>query len=147
MNAILTNKRSKNFLVSILAATLIFASFSCAKKASFQTSSVVPAARGDVKVKKDDNNNYHIKIKISGLAEASRLEPAKQVYVVWLESDEHKINNLGRINSSSTLLSKSLKASFETVSSVKPIKIFITAEDEAGVQYPGSNVILATSNF
>lgn len=138
---------SKKILVSILATTLIFAFLSCARKASFQTSTVVPAARGGVKVKKDDNNNYQIKIKISGLAEASRLEPAKQVYVVWLESEEHAINNLGRINSSSSLLSKKLKASFESVSSIKPIKIFITAEDEASVQYPGSHIILSTNNF
>ena len=142
-----TGKFSKKVLVSILAATLIFACFSCARKTSFQTSSVVPAARGDVKVKKDGNNNYQIKIKISGLAEAKRLELVKQVYVVWLESEEHTINNLGRINSSSNLLSKNLKASFETVSSIKPIKIFITAEDEASVQYPGTYIILTTTNF
>ncbi|MBK8610714.1 MAG: hypothetical protein IPL84_12440 [Chitinophagaceae bacterium] len=134
-------------LFSMLAAVLIFTAFSCASKASFQTSSVVPAARGDVKVKKDGNNNYQIKIKISGLAEAKRLEPAKQVYVVWLESEGHNINNLGRINSSSSFLSKKLKADFETVSSIKPIKIFITAEDEAGVQYPGTHLILTTNNF
>lgn len=131
----------------MLAAVLIFTAFSCASKASFQTSSVVPAARGDVKVKKDGNNNYQIKIKISGLAEAKRLEPAKQVYVVWLESEGHNINNLGRINSSSSFLSKKLKADFETVSSIKPIKIFITAEDEASVQYPGTHIILTTNNF
>ncbi|MFZ1786004.1 MAG: hypothetical protein WAU23_12440 [Ferruginibacter sp.] len=134
-------------LFSMLAAVLIFTAFSCASKASFQTSSVVPAARGDVKVKKDGNNNYQIKIKISGLAEAKRLEPAKQVYVVWLESEGHNINNLGRINSSSSFLSKKLKADFETVSSIKPIKIFITAEDEASVQYPGTHIILTTNNF
>ncbi len=142
-----TGRYSKKILVSILAIAFIFTFFSCAQKASFQTSSVVPAARGDVKVKKDGNNNYEIKLKISGLAEAKRLEPAKQVYVVWLESEGHTINNLGRINSSSGLLSKKLKASFEAVSPIKPIKIFITAEDEASVQYPGSHIILSTNNF
>lgn len=138
---------SKKSLVSLLAITLIFVFFSCARKTSFQTSSVVPAARGDVKVKKDDNNNYQIKIKISGLAEVKRLEPSKQAYVIWLVSDEHITKNLGQINSSSNLLSKNLKASFETVSSVKPVKIFITAEDDASTQYPGSIVILSTNNF
>lgn len=147
MKSTTAGRLSKKMLAGILAVALIFTFFSCASKASFQTSSVVPAARGDVKVKKDGNNNYQIKIKISGLAEAKRLEPAKQVYVVWLESEEHNINNLGRINSSSSLLSKTLKASFETVSSIKPIKIFITAEDEASVQYPGTHIILSTNNF
>ncbi len=137
----------KKIVLSFLATTIIFVLFSCARKTGFQTSTVVPAARGDVKVKKDDNKNYQIKIKISGLAEPNRLDPAKQNYVVWLESENHTINNLGRITSSSNLLSKSLKASFETVSSVKPIKIFLTAEDDASVQYPGTQVILTTGNF
>lgn len=142
-----TGGRLKKSILNLLVVTLIFACFSCARKTSFQTSSVVPAARGEVKVKKDDNNNYQIKIKITGLAEAKRLEPAKQVYVIWLESQEHITKNLGQINSSSNLLSKKLKASFETVSSIKPIKIFITAEDDASSQFPGSHVILTTNNF
>ena len=120
---------------------------SCARKTNFQTSSVVPAARGSVKVKKDDNNNYVIKMKMTGLAEAKRLEPAKQVYVVWMEADDHSIKNLGQINSNSSLLSKTLKASFETVSPFKPIKIFITAEDKADAAYPDTQVVLSTSNF
>lgn len=33
------------------------------------------------------------------------------------------------------------------VSSLKPIKIFITAEDEAGAQSPGEQVILTTDRF
>jgi hypothetical protein len=147
MNLLNPIRLFKKITLSILATTIMFAFFSCAHKTSFQTSAVVPAARGDVKVKKDDNNNYHIKVKISGLAEAKRLEPAKQVYVIWLESEEHIIKNLGQINSSSGLLSKTLKASFETVSSVKPIKVFITAEDNASAQYPGTHIILSTNNF
>jgi hypothetical protein len=35
---------------------MLAASFtSCSKKVAFQTSSIVPAARGDVKITKDDN--------------------------------------------------------------------------------------------
>jgi hypothetical protein len=40
-----------------------------------------------------------------------------------------------------------LKASFETVSSTKPTKIFLTAEDDASIQYPGSQVVISTNNF
>ena len=43
------------FLITVLAQ-------SCAKKITFATSSVVPAAEGSVKVKKDKNNNYNIEL-------------------------------------------------------------------------------------
>lgn len=137
----------KNISSVFLITAMMLLFNSCARKTNFQTSSVVPAARGSVKVKKDDNNNYVIKMKMTGLAEAKRLEPAKQVYVVWMETDDHAIKNLGQINSNSSLLSKTLKASFETVSPFKPIKIFITAEDKADVAYPDTQVVLSTSNF
>jgi hypothetical protein len=34
---------------------MLTASFTSSKKVAFQTSSIVPAARGDVKITKDDN--------------------------------------------------------------------------------------------
>ena len=132
-------------LVAAVAVLLYFSS--CARKVSFQTSSVVPAARGDVKVKKDNNNNYNIQLSLANLTEPSRLQPSKSTYVVWMETDHNVIKNIGQINSSSSLLSNKLKASFETVSSTKPTKIFLTAEDDASIQYPGMQLILTTNNF
>ena len=44
-------------------------------------------------------------------------------------------------------LSKQLNASFETVSAFKPNKIFITAEDDASIQYPNTQIILSTDRF
>jgi len=40
-----------------------------------------------------------------------------------------------------------LKADFKTVSSFTPVKIFITAEDDANVQMPASEIILTTERF
>ena len=42
---------------------------SCATKYAFNTSTVVPAAEGLVKVKKDKNNNYSIALIVKRLAE------------------------------------------------------------------------------
>ncbi|MBL0183383.1 MAG: hypothetical protein IPP96_14250 [Chitinophagaceae bacterium] len=137
----------KNLILKIPALVLVFTFNACVTKSAFLTSSAVPAARGDVKVKKDNNRNYVIKIKLTNLAEVKRLEPSMQAYVVWMESDGALIKNLGQINSSSNMLSKKLKASFETVSSSRPTKIFITAESEANVMNPGSMIILSTSDF
>jgi hypothetical protein len=118
-----------------------------AKKVGFLSSSIVPAARGYIKVKRDINENYLIQVKISNLAEVNRLQPSKQVYVVWMITDHELIVNIGQIISSTTFLSTKLKASFKKVSASKPIKIFITAEEEAGAQSPNEQVILTTDRF
>lgn len=140
-----------NYLVKIffsLFVIMVALSFtSCAKKVAFQTSTIVPAARGDVKIKKDENKNYLIQIKLENLAEVKRLEPSKSVYVVWMETDDAPVKNIGKIKSDSKFLSSKLKASFETVSPFKPTKIFITAEDSADIQFPGMQLIMETRNF
>jgi hypothetical protein len=120
---------------------------SCARKISFQNSEIAPAAEGRVKVKKDGNSNYEIKIDLNNLAHSERLTPARNVYVVWMETDQNMTKNIGQINSSKNFMSNKLKASFETVSSFKPVKIFITAEDEASISSPGNTIVMTTRNF
>jgi len=134
--------QTKNFFLGILMTMMIFSFISCSTKAIFLTSSVVPAAEGYVKVKKDNNNNYVIQMQISNLAGVERLQPAKQTYVVWMVTDQGITKNIGRVNSSNNL-----KISFETVSSFKPIQIFITAEDNESAQYPGEQVVISTEKF
>lgn len=146
-NSYLFCKGITNSAMLLLFAVIIIAVSSCAKKINFQTSAMEPAARGTVKVKKDENNNYSIKIELLNLAEAKRLPVTQQTYVVWMESAEQAVKNLGQLNSGRSMLSKKLKATFSTVSSVKPVKIFITAENDATVQYPGSVLVLTTSSF
>jgi hypothetical protein len=137
----------KNILPGIFAMIFIFSLFSCATSVNFLNSSVVPAARGSVKIKTDNNKNYVIQITLSDLAEASRLEPAKLTYIVWMITDRDLTKNIGQLNSSKGFMSKQLKGSFKTVSSDKPVKIFITAEYDAAVQYPGTQVVLSTDKF
>ncbi|HLG39602.1 MAG TPA: hypothetical protein VI461_08030 [Chitinophagaceae bacterium] len=141
------NHSVKNILAVCLTAVMIFMFSSCARKITFLPSTVVPAAEGFVKVNKDKNNNYVIKIELINLAEPNKLQPPKKTYVVWMDANQELTKNLGQINSSSSLLSQKLKASFETVSPVKPTKIFITAEDDASIQYPGWQIILSTNSF
>lgn len=86
-------------------------------------------------------------IDLFNLAESKRLEPPKQAYVIWMETNENMMKNIGQINSSTGFLSQKLKANFNTVSAAKPVRIFITAEDDAAVQYPGMQVVLSTDRF
>ena len=137
----------RSLLLGAPVLLLLLSLSSCAKKITFQNSSVVPAARGQVTVDKDNNKNYVIKINIDNLAEVKRLESSKNMYIVWMESDESKAKNIGQIKSDTSFISSKLKASFETVSAVKPTKIFITAEDNADTLYPGNTIVLETNRF
>jgi hypothetical protein len=123
----------------IIAIMMLGAIQSCAVKAPFLTSTVVPAAEGEVTIKQNKNNNYVIKMSISNLAEIERLQPSKIGYVVWMEADQAYIRNIGRVTSSNNL-----NVSFETTATLMPTKIFITAEEDESVQYPGSMVVLTT---
>jgi hypothetical protein len=134
------------YQVIFIALTMMLIT-SCARNTSFLNSSVVPAAQGTVKVKTDKNKNYVIQVQIKDLADASRLTPAKQNYVVWMETDQGRLENLGNLKSSKSFMSKQMSAKLETVSSFKPIKVFVTAENDANVQYPDRLVVLSTDNF
>jgi len=139
--------RPKNIFLIFASAMMIFLFSSCSTSKPFLTSSKVPAARGTVTVKTDRNKNYVIKIELTNLAEAERLDPKKNTYVVWMVTNDNITKNIGKIESSTGFLSKKLKASFETKSSFKPARIFITADYDANIQYPSSEVILTTDNF
>jgi hypothetical protein len=140
-----TDNKSSILLLFIFITSLLFSS--CSKKASFLNSSVVPGAEGTIKVAKDKNKNTVIRIHIINLADPSRLQPARKEYIVWMVTDDNLTKNIGRIKSSRTFFNKRLEGSFETISSFKPVKIFITAEDDADIQYPQEQVILTTSTF
>ncbi len=69
------------------------------------------------------------------------MQPPKKTYVVWIVTDRGIARNIGQIVSS-----RNLNANFETVSSFRPVKIFLTAEDDESVQNPGL-VVLSTDKF
>ncbi len=130
-------------LLALLASVIIIFSFeSCATKAPFLSSPVVPAASGTVKISKDANKNYSIQIKFKNLAGSERLTPPRNAYVVWMISEDNITKNIGQIH-----VSNSMSASFETVSSFKPSKIMVTAEDEANVFYPSNSEIILITDY
>jgi len=125
------NKHAKGIFFSMLVVSMLFLSTACSQKVTFLNSSVVPAAKGTVKVKQDNNNkNYVIQVEIQDLAEVERLQ-----------TDRGNTENLGQLNSSSSFFSKQKTASLETVSSYKPRKIFVTAESGSDVRYLGKMVM------
>ncbi len=120
---------------------------SCAVKTPFLTSAVVPAAQGTVQVKNDKNKNYVIKIEIKNLSPSNRLTPPSLAYVIWAIANDNSTQNLGQINSSDDFMASDLSISFETVSSLKPSKIVITAENDPSVQNPSFSQVILTTDF
>jgi hypothetical protein len=88
------NVITKNILWGIVTTMMILSFTSCAVNVPFSTTSVAPAAEGQVKVKRDHNMNYVIKIKVSNLVEVERLQPGKQTYVVWMVNDQEYTKNI-----------------------------------------------------
>lgn len=144
-----TIKRIRLFQLSgvciVLSAIVLLSS--CSTKYAFATSSVVPAAEGTVKVKKDKNNNFNIELKVQRLADPKRLSPARELYIVWMETEQNGQKNIGQLKTSSSLFSGELKSSLKTVSPFKPVTFFITAEDNADVPYPSGQEVLRTNAF
>lgn len=119
---------------------MVVALSSCTPKMTFLNSTIAPAATGGVSVKKDKNNNYVLNVSVMNLAEPKQLTPAKETYIVWMESDESSVKKLGQI----APRSKALKGELKTTSTDKPKEVYITAENDANTTYPNGDIILTT---
>ena len=98
----------------------------------------------EVKVKKDKNNNYAVTVDVVNLAESKKLSPPKNTYVVWMETEGNGAKNIGQLQPSTRILSKTWKGELKTTSPTKPTKVFITAEDDGNTQNPGLQTVLMT---
>ena len=131
----------------LFITTAHFCSCTASKNVPFNNSTVVPGAEGTVKVKRDKNKNYTLNISVDNLPDSKKLTPSKSTYVVWIETKEAGVKNIGQVKSSSSMFSKAKKASISTVSTHKPTKVFVSAEDNGTVSYPGSQIVLTTDTF
>ncbi|MEO6219546.1 MAG: hypothetical protein ABIO81_03895 [Ginsengibacter sp.] len=127
--------------ISLFLCAILLLS-SCAKKIVLNNTGIAPAAQAYAKIKQGKDKNYEIEVKATHLAPSMKLNPPKSTYVIWMVTDINGTKNIGQFQSGTSLLSKTLKGSIKTITSFKPISFFITAEDEAGINYPGNMIIL-----
>lgn len=132
----------KSWIINSMLLVFLIAGVSCRTTVDFPHSSTLPAAEVKAKVKQDKNENYKIKLEADHLADPNRLNPAKDVYVVWIETESNDSQNIGQLTTNG-----SKDASLETVTSYKPVRIFITAEDRANLQYPRGEVVFESSRI
>lgn len=135
----LTIKDSFRVLSFIFAAIMISA---CSKKVTFPVSEVVPAAEAVVKVEENSNGNYEIELEVNNLAEPDRLTPDRRYYVVWMVSKKHGTINIGRLD-----INRKNNGELNTNTPYKPIRIFITAEDDKQPVIPSTQVVLDSGEF
>lgn len=140
------NNGLKKSISVALVITLMLSVLSCAKKVPFLVSSVVPSAEGSVKMKKDNNNNYTIDLSVVRLVDPSRLTPPKAGYIVWMQTEQNGIHNIGQLTTSTGIMSKTPKSSLTTVTPYRPTGFFITGEDNLSTDFPGT-IVLSSNTF
>lgn len=138
-NKKLSIENTFRILSFIFAAILVS---SCSQKIIFPTSGVLPAAEAVVEIEENDNNNYEIELEIENMAEPDRLTPPRRTYTVWLVTAKHGTINIGNLN-----ISRKNEASLKTETPYKPVRIFITAEDDRDAVVPSTQVVLNSDDF
>jgi hypothetical protein len=141
-----TNMHTRGFH-SLTGFLIVIFLISCSTKVSFDANSMVPGAKGTVKVKKDRNDNYHINLEVINLARPKELAIPKDAYLVWMQTKEKDVTKLGQLKVSSSLFSKTVKGSLSGTAPKRPSRVFITAEDKANVDEPSNYVVLNTRDF
>lgn len=132
-------KDSFKILSFLFAAILISA---CSNKIVFPNSEIVPAAEAVLEVEKNKSENYELQLEVTNLADPRRLTPSRGNYVVWMVTEQNGTINLGNLR-----VNKNNKATLETVTPYKPVRIFVTAEDTPKAVLPGTQVILNSNDF
>lgn len=114
--------------IKLLAISVIIALMtSCADTIKFPVSDVTPAADITAKLTKEAEPNYLVTIEAKNLASAERLEPSREIYVIWAISKAGVVRNVGHFTQENAETS-TYKASFP----YQPTEIFITAESHEG---------------
>lgn len=128
----------RNYLPAIILSILLA---SCAATARFPVSATVPAAEITAVKKKDKNNNYVVELRARYLADASRLNPPKKNYSVWIITEDGATKNIGQLAANNIK-----KSVLKAVTPFNFKEIFITAEDSGDLTYP-SGVEISRTRF
>jgi hypothetical protein len=121
----------------MIAGMLMLLMASCTTTSVFPVSTVLPAAEAKASATQDKNLNYSIVFTTKHTAAPEKLVPARRAYVLWAETSENGIINLGRVQ-----ISKGLTGALHTTLPFRPIRLFVTAEDSHLITTPGAQVIL-----
>ncbi len=120
----------------VLSSALFILLTSCGSTTSFPISEVTPGADIKVNTSTDNHGNHVFSITAKNLTNPERLTPPRNVYVVWVKTQNSGTLNIGRINPEGAK-----KVTLKTLIPFEPQEIFITAEDEGEVAHPAGKEI------
>jgi hypothetical protein len=128
--------------VLILVVAIAGMTVGCGGKVGINISSTVAATQAEVKTDKDNNDNPVVELKVKHLAPPQNLQPAKSVYVVWVETADGKLFNAGRLR-----LNDDLEGEIRVMTPYPRFKLVVSAEDDALASSPGSQRVIETNQI
>jgi hypothetical protein len=108
----------------------------CSNTAKFPVSQVAPGAEIKAKTRVDQDNNKVLTINAKNLENPSDIDPNSTEYVVWIETDELGLRNIGRLEKKDDHT-----AVFKAETPYEYREIVITAESRANVSQPAGKEI------
>ncbi|UFS72120.1 hypothetical protein LPW11_07995 [Geomonas sp. RF6] len=124
----------------LAAAVFLFAGVSgCAHKTEVQSSTALPAALGEAQTSLDDNGNTRVRLVLNHVAPPQNLQPPKNTYVVWVETPDKQMYNLGQLK-----IDEDRNGKLTGITPLKVFRLVVTAEDYGTAQTPSSQVVLTT---
>lgn len=133
----------KKCIVAFALALVVAAGLAgCAKKFAVEISSTVPATQAELKTSQDNNDNPVVDLKVKHLAPPQNLQPARSVYVAWVETPDGKIFNAGRLK-----LNDDLEGQIRVMTPYPRFRLVISAEDDPLATRPGSQRVIETEQI
>lgn len=125
---------------SVLAC-LLASACAVAGPLTMTNSPVNPAAQGQVRIRKGNNDNTRLDIQVKHLTPPEKIDPKAGAYVVWAKPNgQGRAENLGALE-----VDKDLEGKLETVTAFKNFQLLITPEPTPQVVDPSGQPLLWTN--
>lgn len=124
------------------SATLVLVALlvgGCAQRLALRNAPDVPAAVGEAKITRDQNNNAIVDLQIQHLAPSENLKPPKKVYVAWSQAPDGKNINLGQIT-----VGSDRRGTLKSPTPMQVFRVIITAEDVPTASFPSSHIVFSS---
>ncbi len=115
----------------IVVAFAVVGLGACAHSQPMQSSALVPAAEGKVKVSRGDSGNTRLTMEVKHLADPAMVAPGASTYVVWIQEPHAAAQNVGALK-----VGKNRRGELKTVTPHQTFQVFITAEPTRAARAP-----------
>jgi hypothetical protein len=131
------NRRISYRLALLFGVVLAVATVGWAKSYHMTSTSIVPAAKGEINVDKEKDGNVQVHVEVEHLAKPGKLTPPANTYVVWLQEADSQPHSLGQLR-----VGDDLKGELKATTTLNNFTVFITAETDSQTRIPSNQVVL-----